>query len=153
HGHQRDRQGPRRGLGRQRRRGWRQRRRGWLRRRRGWRRRRRGWRLIDGYDPDGDAANQAVAGRVPRAGDRDLDDARGGIRVLGGVRVGECPQDRRVGGQGGGVAERQDAGLAVVTGRGHAFVAYLTGQWKRAVEFSDQARDMLRTHAKEGTWE
>jgi serine/threonine protein kinase len=36
---------------------------------------------------------------------------------------------------------------------GRAFAAYLTGQWKQAVEFSDQARDMLRTHAKAGTWE
>src|SRR5262249_28370402 len=36
---------------------------------------------------------------------------------------------------------------------GHACAAYLTGQWKRAVELSDQAMDLLRTHAKAGTWE
>jgi serine/threonine protein kinase len=36
---------------------------------------------------------------------------------------------------------------------GQAFATYLSGQWKRAVEFSDQARDILRAQSKAGTWE
>jgi eukaryotic-like serine/threonine-protein kinase len=36
---------------------------------------------------------------------------------------------------------------------GHAFVAYLTGRWKRAVELSDQAGEILRTHTQAGIWE
>jgi serine/threonine protein kinase len=36
---------------------------------------------------------------------------------------------------------------------GHAFVAYLNGRWKRAVELSDQAGEVLRAHAQAGIWE
>jgi hypothetical protein len=36
---------------------------------------------------------------------------------------------------------------------GHAFVAYLNGRWKRAVELSDQAVEILRAHTQAGIWE